>query len=54
MCELPDADAEIEPVPTTGGGHKPEPEFDRLSNILKTSTTSSATSRGPMSTACIS
>jgi len=33
---LPDADAEIEPVPTTGGGHKPEPEFDRLSNILKT------------------
>ena len=33
---LPDADAEIEPVPTTGGGHKPEPELDRLSNILKT------------------
>lgn len=32
---LPDADAEIEPVPTTGGGHKPEPELDRLSNILK-------------------
>jgi type I restriction enzyme R subunit len=27
---------EIEPVPTTGGGHKPEPELDRLSNILKT------------------
>ena len=26
--ELPDADAEIEPVPTTGGGHKPEPELD--------------------------
>jgi hypothetical protein len=23
MCELPDADAEIEPVPTAGGGHKP-------------------------------
>lgn len=33
--QLPDSDAEIEPVPTTGGGHKPEPEFDRLSNILK-------------------
>jgi type I restriction enzyme R subunit len=34
--QLPDADAEIEPVPTTGGGYKPEPELDRLSNILKT------------------
>jgi type I restriction enzyme R subunit len=33
--QLPDADAEIEPVPTTGGGHKPEPEIDWLSNILK-------------------
>ena len=22
-------------MPTTGGGHKPEPELDRLSNILK-------------------
>ena len=33
--QLPDADAEIEPVPTSGGGHKPEPELDRLSNILK-------------------
>ena len=33
--QLLDADAEIEPVPTTGGGHKPEPELDRLSNILK-------------------
>jgi len=32
---LPDTDAEIEPVTTTGGGHKPEPEHDRLSNILK-------------------
>ncbi len=29
------ADAEIEPVPTKGGGHKSEPELDRLSNILK-------------------
>ncbi len=34
--QLPDADAEIEPVPTTGGAHKSEPELDRLSNILKT------------------
>jgi type I restriction enzyme R subunit len=34
--QLPDADAEIEPVPTSGGGHKPELELDRLSNILKT------------------
>jgi type I restriction enzyme R subunit len=34
--QLPDADAEIAPVPTAGGGHKPEPELDRLSNILKT------------------
>ena len=32
---LPDADAEIEPVPTSGGGRKPEPELDRLSNIVK-------------------
>jgi len=32
---LPDADAEIEPVPTSAGGYKPEPELDRLSNILK-------------------
>jgi type I restriction enzyme R subunit len=34
--QLPDEDAEIGPVPTTGGGGKPEPEMDRLSNILKT------------------
>ena len=34
--QLPDTDAEIEPVPTSGGGHKPEPELDQLSNILKT------------------
>jgi type I restriction enzyme R subunit len=33
--QLADSDAEIEPVPTTGGGQKPEPELDRLSNILK-------------------
>ncbi len=34
--QLPDEDAEIEPVPASGGGHRPEPELDRLSNILKT------------------
>ena len=34
--QLPDANAEIEPVPASGGGHKAEPELDRLSNILKT------------------
>jgi type I restriction enzyme R subunit len=32
---LADTDAEIEPVPTDAGGHGPEPELDRLSNILK-------------------
>ena len=32
---LPDEDAEIEPIPTTGGGHKAEPELDHLSNIIK-------------------
>ncbi len=32
---LPDEDAEIDPVPTSGGGRKPEPEPDRLSNIIK-------------------
>jgi type I restriction enzyme R subunit len=32
---LSDEDAEIGPVPTSAGGHKPEPELDRLSNILK-------------------
>ena len=31
---LPDEDAEIEPVPTSGGGHLPEAELDRLSNII--------------------
>lgn len=33
---LPDEDAEIEPVPTSGGGRKAEPEIDLLSNIIKT------------------
>ncbi|MDP8265674.1 MAG: type I restriction endonuclease subunit R, partial [Candidatus Aceula meridiana] len=32
---LPDEDAEIDPVPTSGGGHKAEPEMDHLSNIVK-------------------
>jgi type I restriction enzyme, R subunit len=32
---IPDEDAEIDPVPTSGGGRKPEPELDMLSNILK-------------------
>ena len=32
---LPDDDAEIDPVPTSGGGHHTDPELDRLSNILK-------------------
>lgn len=34
--QLPDEDAQIDPMPTDGGGRKPEPELDRLSNILKT------------------
>jgi len=33
--QLVDEDAEIEPVPTSSGGHSHEPELDRLSNILK-------------------
>lgn len=33
--KLPDTDAEIEPVPTSGGGRKAEPELDRLSKILR-------------------
>ena len=32
---LEDKDAEIDPVPAEAGGGKPEPELDRLSNILK-------------------
>ena len=32
---LPDADAEIGPVPTSEDGRKPEPEIDYLSAILK-------------------
>ena len=33
--QLPDEDAEIEPVPTDGGGHQPDPEMERLSNIIR-------------------
>jgi type I restriction enzyme R subunit len=32
---LKDQDAEIQPLPAAAGGHKPEPEMDRLSNIIK-------------------
>ena len=32
---LPDEDAEIDPVPPGGGGHKPDPELERLSNIIR-------------------
>ncbi|CAK0775331.1 type I restriction enzyme, R subunit [Gammaproteobacteria bacterium] len=32
---LPDANAEIEPVPTSSSGRKAEPELDKLSNIVK-------------------
>ncbi|HOX44444.1 MAG TPA: type I restriction endonuclease [Myxococcota bacterium] len=37
VLEIPlkDKDSEIGPVPPGGGGHKPEPEFDKLSNIIK-------------------
>ena len=33
--QLPDANSEIGPVPTSGAGHKPKPELDRLSNIIR-------------------
>ncbi len=32
---LPDEDAEIEPVPPGGGGRAPDPDMDRLSNIVR-------------------
>ena len=35
QISLPDEDAEVEPVPTSGGGQLPEPELDPLSNILR-------------------
>lgn len=34
--QLADEDAEIGPVPTSGGGRKPEAELDHLSNIIRT------------------
>jgi type I restriction enzyme R subunit len=34
--QIPDEDAEIEPVSTAGGGSSTEPELDRLSNIIAT------------------
>ena len=33
--QLADENAEVEPVPTEGGGQKPEPEMERLSNIIR-------------------
>jgi type I restriction enzyme, R subunit len=33
---LEDTNAEIEPVPTSTGGFRPEPEVDHLSNIIRT------------------
>ena len=33
---LADENAEIEPVPTSGGGRSPEPAMERLSNIVET------------------
>jgi type I restriction enzyme R subunit len=32
---LPDEEGELEPVPTGGGGGKPEPELDKLSRIIE-------------------
>ena len=52
--QLPDSDAEIEPFPTAGGGHRPEPELDRLSNILKVFNDQFGNIRGPTLTACTS
>jgi len=33
--QLADHDAEVDPVPTDGGGRKEEPELDLLSNIIR-------------------
>ena len=35
QINLPDQDAEIDPVPSDGGGSAPESDLDQLSNILK-------------------
>jgi len=34
--QLPPVDGEIDPVTAGGGGHRTEPELDRLSNIIRT------------------
>ena len=31
-----DTDAQLEPLPPSGGGGKPESDIDKLSNIIKT------------------
>ena len=31
---LPDQNGVVDPIPTSAGGHKPEPELDLLSNII--------------------
>ena len=36
QIQLGNEDKVIDRMPTGGGGHKPEPELDRLSNIIKT------------------
>jgi type I restriction enzyme R subunit len=36
QIQLADADATIDPLPADGGGSRPEPELDLLSNILRT------------------
>ncbi len=33
--KLQDLDGTVEPVPTTGGGRMPEPDLDKLSNIIR-------------------
>ena len=35
QVQIPDADAELEPTPTDGGGQKPDSELDWLSNIIR-------------------
>lgn len=35
QIQLPDEDGDIAPIPIGKGGHKPEPELDRLSNIIQ-------------------
>jgi type I restriction enzyme R subunit len=52
--QLPDADAEIEPVPAIGGGRKPDPSSTGCRTSSRASTSSSATSLGPTPTACTS